>query len=456
MSQKNDEAAALNRLANARSYLLNRAPYVASTLLNLSPVPVWRPEITMGVTRGMVLYVGMPWLLTEPEFKDEKTRDAIIGGCLYHECEHPLRGFDRLEALPNKDMANIAGDLAINCVLLREGFLLPSWVVVPEKFGFEPFLTMEQYYHLLEEKMQSTQSNLQSTCEKAMGGQGKGSPGQSKGDSGQGAGGWQPKVGSGACGGAAGGVADPSLEATLDSEHGKSDIEVEAARHQTLDEIQSYAKQHGAGSVPGHYESLIETRYTKPAVNWRRIFSNLLSRAAGNIMAGGADYSMNRPSMSSGLLGIIQPGLVDMEIEIVVIRDTSLSMGDEELQQVNNEIFHVLKKTDVEEIWVVDADTQVHSAKRVKIRDIPKLNAKGRGGTDFHAALEYVRKKLRPRPQIAVYMTDGDGSAPKKAPRGIAIIWCIVKTDYARRPATWGTLVVCDKNQTLKKPNMRD
>lgn len=410
----------------------------------------------MGVTRGLVLYIGMPWILIEPEFKDENTRDEIIGGCLYHECEHPLRGFERLEALPNKDMGNIAGDLGINCVLIREGYLLPSWVVVPEKFKFEPFLTMEAYYSLLQEKMDQNQKTLQQLCQQSMGG---GSSGQDPAGGGGSTGAppqvWQPKVGSGACGGVAGGVVDPSLEAELDAEYGKSDIEVEAARHQTLDAIKSHIAQHGCGNMPGHYEELIQTRYKKPAVNWRRVLQTLLNRAAGNIMAGGADYSMKRPSMSSGMTGIVSPGLVDMEIELAVVRDTSLSMGTEELQQVNNEIFHVLKKTDVEDIWVIDADTQVHSARRVKTKDIPRLTAKGRGGTDFHAALKHIRK-LRPRPQIVVYMTDGDGPAPKTPPRGFAVIWCIVKTDYARRPATWGTLVVCDKNQELKKPRMRD
>ena len=122
---------ALARLACGRLSAMKKADYYASTLLEMSVEVVDVPNVpnvTMGVTRGLVLYVNGQWLLTDPEVQD----DAVVGGCLIHECEHPLRGLDRLDVLPNKVQANIAGDEAINWNLREEGWPLPSWVIYPK------------------------------------------------------------------------------------------------------------------------------------------------------------------------------------------------------------------------------------------------------------------------------------------------------------------------------------
>lgn len=454
-----NEKEALNKLSLGRAFVLDRAPYIASTLLEMTPVIVDHPDATMGVTRGLVLYVNGRWLLSDPEME----QDAVTGACLYHECEHPLRGMDRLDALPDKKLANIAGDEAINDNLRDENWVLPSWVVYPEKFNHPSNLTLEQYYELLSRQMDEQRKELEQFMDdcmnrqtpEAVDGQGADKKGSGKGQgknqdgSGQGAG-WQKKVGAGACGSAAGNGID-EVESELDAKYGKGDAEVDAVRRSTLDQIEEHMQQFGRGSVPGRFEQLLETRIKAPDVDWRKELKRAFRRTADVIISGAMDYSMRRPSIGGSLVGVSSAGLIEREVRVCVAEDTSLSMGTEQLQQARNEGYHLLKKLGLREAWHLQADSEVQKVQKIKLRQMPKVSFAGRGGTDFRPVFEEVLK-MRPRPNLMVFFTDGDGPAPVQPPPGIAVIWCIVRTPYARKPARWGTVVVCDKMQELRDP----
>jgi len=225
-------------------------------------------------------------------------------------------------------------------------------------------------------------------------------------------------------------------------------VEVEAIRRGTLEDTEEWIAQHGRGSVPGRFSELIETKIKPPDVNWKATLRKVIRRTIGMLRFGARDYSISRPSMSSPFLGVVMPSLVDRDIELIAIRDTSGSMGNEELQSANNEIMHAVKKAGVQKFWLIDADTIVHKCIRVRARDVPKIPAHGRGGTDFCMAIDHAMT-LKPRANLIIYLTDGDGGAPPAPPPGVAFIWCIVRTSWARKPARWGTIVVCDKNQEL-------
>lgn len=447
---------AKEKLSLGRAYVVSKADYYSAILLEMTVEIVDAPAVTMGITRGLVLYVNGRWLLEDPEMQT----DEAVGACLVHECEHPLRGLERLEALPNKEMANIAGDEAINYNLRDEGWKLPSWVVYPEKLGHPDNLTLEQYYELLQEQAQ--QQSLQQVMNNAMSsgsgqtqkgkqapGQGKPPPGKGQADP-RGTEPWQPKVGSGGCGSGGGNAVDPNLEAALDAEHGKSPTEVESARRQVLDDIEEALQSPGRGNVPGRFKEMIKTRNKRPDVNWRSVLRHILQRAMQKV-SGASDYSISNPSVSSQLAGYIGAGLIDRQLNVVIVEDTSGSMGAVQLVQARNEAYHLMRRAGIDTATHIQVDTDVQNVKTVRLRDLPKLAYHGRGGTDFQKVFEYVKKKF-PRTNLLVYFTDGDGYAPKKAPRGFATIWCIVRTPYARRPALWGHLVVCDKSQELRPP----
>jgi predicted metal-dependent peptidase len=429
-----------------RAYVLWRADYYSSTLLEMTVEIVDAPKTTMGVTRGLVLYVNGEWLLNDPEMQT----DEAIGSCLVHECEHPLRGIDRLEVLADKQRANVAGDEAINWNLRDEKWFLPSWVVYPEALGHPGALTLEQYYALLQQQQNDQQKTLQDVMNNTQqpGKSGSGSNKEKKGSA-QG-GKWEPKIGSGACGSIGGAAVDETLEQELDAAYGKSQAEVESARRQTLDAIEAAAASPSRGDMPGRFKEMIKDRYKKPEVNWRKVARHIFQRSM-HIVAGASDYSMRNPSVSSQLVGYIGPGLIDTRLEVVVIEDTSASMDKPQLVQARGETYQLMQKLGIDEVTLIQSDTQVAHVQRVRLRNLPHIEYSGRGGTNFIPAFEYVQKKL-PRTNLVVVFTDGDGPAPAKAPKGFETVWCIVRTSHARKPAHWGQVVVCDQNQALLPP----
>lgn len=448
------------------------APYISDTLLNLTPVPIPTLQHSMGVTSGLVMYFNPIRIVEDPELSQKH----IMAACLVHECEHILRGMWRLDALPDKDLANIAGDFAINCVLRNEGWTLPSWVYYPDmpQFNFPLFLTLEQYYDLLQEKANndyggSTQKMMNDLCgsdeEGEDGGGGSSGDGEGDGQGGQGSaqdgdpngqgsaqgGKWRPDIGSGGCGSVAGGVPDSQLEQQLDQQHGRSEVEVESIRRNTLDALEDWISNKGIGADPGRWQEMLENKLKKPDVNWKALLRRVVRRTVGQVKFGSRDYSIRRPSISSPFLGVVIPSLIDQDVEIAFIRDTSASMGKRELNSSNNETIGAMKKAGVQSCWLIDADTEVHQCRRVRLRDIPKVPVVGRGGTNFVQALQFAAK-LRPKPNVVIYLTDGHGFAPAFSPANMQVIWCIVRTPHARKPAHWGTTVVCHKNQKLDPP----
>lgn len=454
------EELVLHRLALARAAVLEKAEYVAETLLNLTPVVIHdRPEVTMGVTKQLVLYVGLDFILHSPYVKT----DAKMAGLLRHEVEHPLRGLDRVEAMPDPALANDAGDRAINFDLREEGWELPDCGLFPEQAGLPGGKHLEWYYDQLQKKCEEMkmslpqlQQHLQQQQDEKEKGKGKGrgqGKDQEKDPSEESEGGHAhgPGVASGSCGGCGGQPIDAALEAELDEKYGKSAAEVEAIRRKTLEDIEHHIAVHGRGSVPGRFEELIKTKIRPPDVNWRQKLRQIARRTSSLIQSGGRDYSIRRPSMTGMFTGAVLSGLVDHPIIASIVVDTSGSMGEKQLMDAHNESFHIAKKIATDRVWLLHVDTDIHRCEQVRAAQIPTLPFKGRGGTDFRLAFQHL-VKLRPRPNLVIYITDGDGIAPRNPPRDMEVIWCVVRTPYARKPAHWGHLVVCDKNQSLKDP----
>lgn len=66
------------------------------------------------------------------------------------------------------------------------------------------------------------------------------------------------------------------------------------------------------------------------------------------------------------------------------------------------------------------------------------LRFQGFGGTSFLEPFKYVEKELTGSPTVFIYLTDGFGEAPKKAP-DYPVIWCL--TGQGKKPSEWGLAV---------------
>lgn len=463
-------------LAETRAYVRRHAPYISKILYGL--VPYFIPGFgTLAVTDRMVLIIDPlvfnPWPIN------------VRGGAVFHECMHVAHGHAARSArvkkikelMTNVDIAPIALDLPINSEIRRveheqifdgsrqkiRTWDLPDWACYPEKFGLPEGLTAEQYYHLLlkEENKKKVEKHLEQGC-----GKGDGKDKSKKGDSGgQGGAGnknGKPGVGGGGCGSCVGSPVDVGVEAAANAAVGRTKADSERIRRGAVTDIKEAKRKGGpgCGSMPSSLENLLEFDGTETSiVPWRQKLGRVTRRATGRVQAGRSDYSLSHPAKRSMVRSIIRPGLIDRKLVILFIEDSSGSMGNDQLKAVRIEAGSVMSSLGIEEALFIDADAAVASEpRRIRLRDLKTLPVKGGGGTNFIPGIE-LAQRMKPRPDIIMYLTDGDGPAPLHAPKGIEVVWCIVPSQHCnRRPANWGHLVICSDNpdeQELAEPYER-
>jgi predicted metal-dependent peptidase len=406
------------QLATWRAYTIVKAPYVQAILFGFVIVFV-EGYGRIGITKNLVCVADPEWIM---QFDEEEG-----GFIMMHEIGHVMRDtFGRLE---NRDpeMFNKAADIPDNQDLITSGWKAPKGPnapLLPKTFDFPVGLSAEEYYELLKQK-----------------------------------GGTKAKEKGHICGGMCGGIAgnpQGELEDKLDAEFGRGAIEKKAIIQQAIGDLKTYVEQ-GRGTVPGGLRSLLQISKKKSKIPWRRKFSTLLRKVGGRVQTGGADFSMARLSKSTYSRGIPRPGLIQQEPEIAFVEDTSGSMGKKQLQTARREASAVLRALGIDQAWWLDADAAVAAKpRRISVRDLATLPVHGGGGTDFRPALEACLK-LRPKPDIIIYLTDGDGTAPEVPPPGVVVIWCIVPSYYNKRPASWGHAVIMrDEGDETEYPNLAD
>ena len=408
-----------------KSYLRQKAPYICDTVYGF--IPHFLPGLAeiangpIGVTEGMILMI-------DPEFAVQLEPEKLAGP-VYHEVFHEVRDhLPRIKTVighhPNEDqmfIANVAADFTINPWLRDHKWWLPNGAYYPEDFDMPNDWMFEEYFHALCE--------LKST-----------SPGKFK----------APSFAAGSCGGCAGHAINKELEQHLDEQKGRGEADRIRIRNQTIREINQHIKSHGTGSVPGGFGQMIPFEHKESITPWNEELSHVVFSAFENLIVGNADFSLRRPSKRSYTRGIIRPGLVDYQPELVLIEDTSGSMGDEDIQIARNEEISVLQSLGITECWLIQADSAVSvEPMRVSLHDIPALKTHGRGGTDFRPALELC-EKLDPHPDLALYLTDGYGPAPEIPPPDMEVVWVLVPPEGGARPADWGHLVIVSNDPEVR------
>lgn len=224
--------------------------------------------------------------------------------------------------------------------------------------------------------------------------------------------------------------------------------EVERTRRATAEAIVSHAK--GRGSVPGGWREWAELTMEPPKVPWQ----NKLARIGRNKAAtklGDVDYVYSGLSHLQGGLGFgegvpILPVLRAPELEVIVAFDTSGSMGRKELSDGGTESIEIMKQCGGR-VTMIACDCMVHKFEECRsIDDICSLLKAGGGGTSFIPVFEEVEKR-RKKPDIIVFVTDGDGIAPAEPPP-YDVIWLLVGA-HRRQPSfvggkPWGEIIEVD------------
>jgi predicted metal-dependent peptidase len=140
------------------------------------------------------------------------------------------------------------------------------------------------------------------------------------------------------------------------------------------------------------------------------------------------DYSYRRPSRRAAAApGVVLPSLIRPVPEVAVICDTSGSMSDELLGMAIAEVAGLLRALGVaRSVRVLACDAAVSSVQRVTSSS--QVNLAGGGGTDMGAGLA-AAAALRPRPAVAVVLTDGYTPWPGAAPKAMRVVCGLLGAD---------------------------
>jgi len=409
------------KISLARTIVRSKGPYYSKAMASLVFMPVQGIK-TMCVTTNLILGYDPEWALMAPA--------TVLAADVVHEINHFIRR--HLYRIPGGDphLKNIAGDLSINPDLLIGGWDLadktsPRPAILPKDFKFPDGLSQEEYYALLLKEQQKKNPKLQEMLDALRGGQGG--------------------VGSGACGGIAQGAGLSAAEKALEAIPGvgRSKAEIKNVEVIAAKQIKDYVAQKGRGSVPEKLIRDAELSKEISRIRWQDILSRVIRTATGQITLGG-EIEPSYIRLSRRMqpeMGIIRPSYITQMPEIAIVRDTSGSMGQKQLQDCVRESYAIVKSLGIDEVWFTDADAAVAMPwQRVRKEFFEKLTtSRGGGGTDFAPAIKDALK-LKPKPDLLIYCTDGDGDAGD-APRGMGVVFAVVPSHYNKAPCEWATTV---------------
>jgi predicted metal-dependent peptidase len=367
-----------HKLLAARLWAVRRYPYLTAALF-ASPV-ISSPGVkSAAVDESWRLYV-------DPEFVD-RTSIEILGGLLVHHAGHLVRDHSGrarhagVHGGSGKDWA-LAADAEINDDLVGTGLRLPDDRVVPHDLGWKAGRLAEEYYRAPHKDTDS-----------------------------------EPDCGSGSD--------SRHREWELDPTHpgGLPPGEQHLLRSQVAAEVLDFAKG-GAGRLSAGWKRWAEDMLD-PKVDWRRVLAAEIRKGLSQV-SGRVDYTYRRPSRrASASPDIVMPALERPVPEVLVLCDTSGSMGDDDLATVLAEVDGLLKGVGLarNRVRVMAVDAAVQAVQNVS--NARQINLVGGGGTDMGAGL-VAAAKLRPRPSVIVVLTDGMTPWPAEAPKGMQVVVGII------------------------------
>jgi predicted metal-dependent peptidase len=367
-----------HKLLAARLWAVSRYPYLTAALF-ASPVIASPGVRTAAVDASWRLYVN-------PEFVD-RTSIPIIGGLLVHHAGHLVRDHAGrakhagVEHRSSQDWS-LAADAEINDDLIGTGLRLPDDRVVPHELGWKAGRLAEEYY-----RAPHAHTESEPDC-------GSGSDSQFRD--------WE---------------LDPTDSSAIPPG------EQHLLRSQVAAQVLEFCKG-GAGRLSAGWRRWAE-EMLDPKVDWRRVLAAEIRKGLSTV-SGRVDYTYRRPSRrASASPGIVLPALERPVPEVLVLCDTSGSMGDDDLAVVLAEVDGLLKGVGLarNRVRVMAVDAAVQAVQNVS--NVRQLNLVGGGGTDMGAGL-LAAAKLRPRPSVVVVLTDGMTPWPAEAPKGMQVVVGII------------------------------
>jgi predicted metal-dependent peptidase len=337
----------------------------------------------------------------------------------------------------DSELWNQAADFAINPILLANGFTLPAGALVDP--AFNNLSAEEIYARLLQRrggsgaapKQEPQQTNAsggmandpqQQTQEGGTPDPKTESPGQSLSNQAEATTGASPNPESRRSGGFG-----EVWDATDERGHPASPAEKRRQEHEwSIAAEQALRSAKACGHEPvGLERPLSESRESRQ--DWRAILRDFVAATMPS------DYRWTPPNRRYLASGLYLPSVERQGLgEIVIVVDTSGSIGKLELEQFAGEISAISQEAQPEAIHVVYCDAAVQSAQQFEPSEPVRLEPRGGGGTDFRPAFDWVAENDI-APVCLIYLTDLCCDSYPEAPE-YPVLWV---TD-SRRNAPFG------------------
>jgi predicted metal-dependent peptidase len=179
--------------------------------------------------------------------------------------------------------------------------------------------------------------------------------------------------------------------------------------------------------MPGAMQEALN-EILNPRVDPRKLLMRAVRAHSDNIVRTGAGrFTYRRPARRPGFGGTVRPSSFAPLPRIVVLIDTSGSMGQKDLGMAVGLVANVLNGLRLRDgVRVVCADTDIAWAG--KVFDPSKIELRGRGGTDMGQAIVDViaQSKRDEKPELIVVVTDGETGWPQKNV-GVPVVACVTR-----------------------------
>lgn len=305
-----------------------------------------------------------------PDFFEPLSID-VVQFVLAHELGHMMYEHVARKGARDHRLFNMAGDYVINLLLKDDGFTLWENALHDEQYRN---MSTEQVYHKLLEN--------------------------------------PPPKGGGGSGG------EPDFGGDLKEPAG-GDVEKAAAATEMRQRVAQAANvARMAGKLSAGIAALID-EVLNPKVRWQDLLRDYMTRANKD------DESWSRRNRRFSQVYL--PARYSERMgEIVIIGDTSGSIGQDELNQIAAEVNAIAEDVRPECIRVIWADTEVAGEQVFEIGEKIEFKPAGGGGTDMRVPLEYV---TRYDPEIVILATDGYTPWPDVEPEYPLIVCCSTNTE---------------------------
>jgi len=408
----------------ARYRCIKYLPYAYSHVASL--VPVERPGLgTVSVDKHMRVYY-------DPAMFAQRPIDECTAAILHEDLHVLLRHFERAADYLGHDPApedwhrwNVACDLTVNQTLRKAKVPITEGWLLPEQYGFEENLSVEQYYDLLNKQddeetpqgqgddQEQDDQDEDSGGDDSQGGTGDNGDTQqqpSGGPSGEPYDGdEQPQPGQGSGGSCADGqpreweCPPPENCDTLGlDEYNQKMIERHVAQ-----EIEQREKD--KGDVPGYLTRFAQQKLRPKVDPFKALHAAV--KYAVTTTSGRGDYTWRKLPRRSPPGGLRLPSPIKPVPRATVIVDTSGSMGQKDLAKALGVVEQGLRSVPAGGIRVLAGDTCVQSAQKVFRAE--QVELAGGGGTDMGKLIVQAAEE-RPAPDAIVVVTDGWTPWPKQ------------------------------------------